>query len=185
MRIGIAIALALLMSGTTARPTPGSSPIRVRLKPDTTAGAVRLTTDAQRKPDTTAGAVRLTTDATAISSGSVRLQPDRNPIERGTLRLHYVGKAIGYERYSIVPDGDGVALSSDFDFTDRGGHVQLTATLRARPDYTPVAFKATGKSYRFVNVDSDIRIDGGDAVVHADGAETRVQVSAPFFTVDG
>ncbi|HMF95169.1 MAG TPA: amidohydrolase family protein [Vicinamibacterales bacterium] len=137
------------------------------------------------KPDTTAGAVRLTTDATAISSGSVRLQPDRDPIERGTLRLHYVGKAIGYERYSIVPDGDGVALSSDFDFTDRGGHVQLTATLRARPDYTPVAFKATGKSYRFVNVDSDIHIAGGDAVVRADGAETRVQVSPPFFTVDG
>src|SRR5262249_17174500 len=110
---------------------------------------------------------------------------DGDPMHRSTLRLHYVGKAIGYERYSISPDGDGVALSSDFDFTDRGGRVQLTATVRTKRDYTPVAFKATGRSYRFVNVDSDIRIDGGDAVVRADGAETRVPMPPPFFTVDG
>jgi imidazolonepropionase-like amidohydrolase len=100
-------------------------------------------------------------------------------------RLHYVAKPIGYERYSIAPDNDGVVLSSDFDFTDRGGRVQLTATLHAKRDYTPVAFKAAGKSYRFVNVDSDVRIDGSDALVHADGAETRVTLPAQFFTVDG
>src|SRR5262249_43684152 len=132
MRVGIAIALSLLVSGTT----------------------VRLPAVARGAP--------------------APRQPDRDPIERSTLRLHYGGKAIGDELYSISPDGDGVALSSDFDFTDRGGRVQLRATVRTKRDYTPVAFKATGRSYRFVNVDSDIRIDGGDAVVRADGAETRV-----------
>src|SRR5499427_5225898 len=122
----------------------------------------------------------------AVAVGTTfRRAPDSGPIERGTLRLHYVAKPIGYERYSIATDGDGVALSSDVDFTDRGGRVQLAATLRAKRDYTPVTFTATGRSYRFVNVDSDIRIDGGDAVVRADGAETRVRVSPPFFTVDG
>jgi hypothetical protein len=108
-----------------------------------------------------------------------------DPIERGTLRLHYVQKPIGYERYEIVRDGDALKLSSDFDFTDRGGRVQLAATLRTRADFTPLSFKASGKSYRFVNVDSDVRIDGSDAIVKADGAESRVTLPAQFYTVDG
>src|SRR2546421_6754067 len=104
-----------------------------------------------------------------LAQGSVPV-----PIEQGVLRLHYVQKPIGYERYQIVRDGDALQLTSDFDFTDRGGRVQLAATLRTKPDFTPIHFQAKGKSYRFVNVDSDVTIDGADARVHADGADTRV-----------
>src|SRR5262249_8539170 len=107
------------------------------------------------------------------------------PLEKGILRLHYVQKPIGYERYEIVRDGDDLTLTSDFDFTDRGGRVQLAATLRTKADFTPISFKAAGKSYRFVNVDSDIRIDGSDAVVRADGREARVTLPPQFYTVDG
>ena len=106
-------------------------------------------------------------------------------MERGVLRLHYVQKPIGYERYEIARSDAGLSMTSDFDFTDRGGRVQLAATLRTKADDTPVSFTAKGKSYRFVNVDSDVRIDGGEAVVKADGAESRVAVSSPFYTVDG
>src|SRR5438874_9350651 len=105
-----------------------------------------------------------------VALALVALQGIDSPVERGTLRLHYVQKPIGYERYTIARDGDALSLSSDFDFTDRGGRVQLAATIRTRPDYTPIAFTARGKSYRFVNVDSDIRVEGNDASVHADGA---------------
>jgi imidazolonepropionase-like amidohydrolase len=110
---------------------------------------------------------------------------DQSPVERATLRLHYVQKPIGYERYEIVRDGTALTLSSDFDFTDRGGRVQLTATLRTDADYTPIAFTAKGKTYRFVNVDSQVTIAGGIASVRADGVEARVPVKAPFYTVDG
>ncbi len=106
-------------------------------------------------------------------------------MERGTLRLHYVQKPIGYENYEIARDGDGLTLTSDFDFTDRGGRVQLAATLRTAADYTPRSFKAAGKSYRFVNVDSEIRIEGSAAIVKADGAEVRVALPPAFYTVDG
>src|SRR5258708_841165 len=121
-----------------------------------------------------------------------------DPTERGTLRLHYVQKPIGYERYEISPDGavvtspvDGrhaqsVKLTADFDFTDRGGRVQLAATLRTKADFTPLSFEAKGKSYRFVNVDSNVRVEGSDAVVRAyDAPESRVTLPAQVFTVDG
>jgi imidazolonepropionase-like amidohydrolase len=112
------------------------------------------------------------------------------PIERGTLRLYYVQKPIGYERYQISQDGastsDALKLTADFDFTDRGGRVQLAATLRTKSDFTPISFEAKGKSYRFVNVDSNVRVEGSDALVRADGAaESRVTLPAQFFTVDG
>src|ERR1700730_16097703 len=94
--------------------------------------------------------------ATLVSAATVRPtdfakaksveKPDGDPIERGTLRLHYVQKPIGYERYEITRDGEALTLSSDFDFTDRGGRVQLAATLRTKADFTPLAFKATGKN---------------------------------------
>ncbi|HMJ86320.1 MAG TPA: amidohydrolase family protein [Vicinamibacterales bacterium] len=142
--------------------------------------------------------MRIALSLAALGSLLAFGQPAPASIERGTLRLHYVQKPIGYERYEVTPDGDlssqsangakgeAVKLTADFDFTDRGGRVQLAATLRARADFTPISFQAKGKSYRFVNVDSDVRVEGSDAVVRADGAvESRVTLPAQFFTVDG
>jgi len=106
-------------------------------------------------------------------------------LERGTLRLHYVQKPIGYERYEIARDGDALALSADFDFTDRGGRVQLAATLRTAADYTPLAFAAKGKTYRFVNVDSQVTFGKGKATVHADGADATLTIDPTFYPIDG
>jgi imidazolonepropionase-like amidohydrolase len=107
-------------------------------------------------------------------------------VERGMFTLHYLQKPIGVERYELVRDGDDLALTSDFDFADRGGRVQLAATLRTRPDFTPLSFRAKGKSYRFVNIDSEVRIDGDTATVRADGtASQRISLTQPCFTIDG
>jgi imidazolonepropionase-like amidohydrolase len=122
----------------------------------------------------------------AIAFGLAGLaQGPHPPAGRGTLRLHYVQKPIGYERYELLPDGDGLRLSADFDFTDRGGRVQLAATLRTQADYTPVSLTAKGKTYRFVNVDSEVAVDGQAARVRADGRDERVPIEGPFFTIDG
>ncbi|MFN7979231.1 MAG: amidohydrolase family protein [Vicinamibacterales bacterium] len=106
-------------------------------------------------------------------------------VERGALRLHYVQKAIGYERYTVSRDRDGLALAADFDFTDRGGRVQLTASLRTAADYAPRSLTAKGKTYRFVNVDSQVVVEGATATVRADGREQQVPVTPAFYTVDG
>src|SRR6185436_11696399 len=134
----------------------------------------------------------------AFGLAGVAWQERPAPVEQGTLRLHYVQKPIGTERYDIVktPGDGGLQLTSDFDFTDRGGRVQLAATLRTAADLTPVHFSAKGKSYRFVNVDSAIDIapvrqsaerggGGREATVRADGLETHVTLPAQFYTVDG
>ena len=105
--------------------------------------------------------------------------------EQGTIRLHYVQKPIGVERYQIVHDGGGLTLSSTFAFTDRGGRVELSASLQTAADLTPVHFSAKGRSYRFVNVDSDVRFDNGGALVRADGTERRLALDRPAFPVDG
>ena len=91
------------------------------------------------------------------------------PTERGTLRLHYVQKEIGFERYALAHDNGALTLTADVDFTDRGGRIQLASTLRMRDDFTPIHFTANGKSYRYVNVDSDVAVDGSTAIVKADG----------------
>lgn len=112
-------------------------------------------------------------------------QPPSAVAERGVLRLHYVQKAIGYERYAITRDADGLSLTADFDFTDRGGRVQLAAALHTTADYAPLSFTAKGKTYRFVNVDSQVTIDGAMAKVRADGGEQQAAVTPAFYTVDG
>jgi imidazolonepropionase-like amidohydrolase len=109
------------------------------------------------------------------------------PVEQGTLRLHYVQKPIGYEKYTITRDGDELQLASDFDFTDRGGRVQLTASLKTQRDFTPIHFQAKGKTYRFVPVDTDIEVHGNHAAVRVNAGEAPAEVQLPpsFFTVDG
>jgi imidazolonepropionase-like amidohydrolase len=106
--------------------------------------------------------------------------------ERGALRLFYIQKPIGVERYQIVRNADGLKLSSDFSFNDRGGAVQLTAAIETARDFSPISFRAKGKSYRFVNVDSEVRIEGGSAIVRADGFEaTHAVKGGAFFAIDG
>jgi imidazolonepropionase-like amidohydrolase len=105
--------------------------------------------------------------------------------EHGTIRLHYLQKPIGVERYDLMPDSGGWRLASDFDFTDRGGRVQLASALQMSADLSPTHFSAKGKSYRFVNVDSDVRVESAAAIVRADGVERRVPFDGPAFTVDG
>ena len=83
------------------------------------------------------GASLLTLTPGAIEKPARSPAFSRDVVERGTLRLHYVQKPIGYERYQIGRQGDTLTLTSDFDFTDRGGRVQLAATLRTRPTSRP------------------------------------------------
>ncbi len=141
----------------------------------------------EKAPFSKSRAIRSICAAALVAAVPVVAQnrPPAGPPEHGTLRLHYVQQPIGYERYDLVPSGDGWRLSADFDFTDRGGRVQLAATLDTTADYSPTELTARGKTYRFVNVDSHVVVRGREAVVTADGNEQRVPLPDQYFAVDG
>ncbi len=108
--------------------------------------------------------------------------------EHGTLLLHFLQLPVGQESYSLEEQADGgLLLSANFDYTERGSHVPLAASLRMKRDLTPVAFQAKGKSYRPFSVDASFTAggDGATARVTDNGASRDVEVRAPYFTISG
>ena len=103
--------------------------------------------------------------------------------DSGSIRVHLLGHAIGSERYRIRPDGPALALTDTFAFTDRGGSVQLVATFRYTQRFEPLHLRAVGRTYRFVNVDADVSLEGGRAVIRNLGDSTAIDVAPPFFAI--
>src|SRR5436190_5128051 len=66
-----------------------------------------------------------------VGAGAFKVQrPARIVGDSGAIRIHLLGHAIGSERYVVRPDGNALALTDTFEFTDRGGRVQLASTFR-------------------------------------------------------
>jgi imidazolonepropionase-like amidohydrolase len=87
--------------------------------------------------------------------------------ERGTLLLYFIQLPVGEETYEL---SDNV-LKANFEYTERGSKVPLTATLSMKPDLTPIHFEAHGRSYRPFSVDASLTAGPAD--------------QAPFFTISG
>ena len=109
----------------------------------------------------------------------------RAAADSGSIRIHLLGHAIGSERFVIGPDGDALVLTDTFAFTDRGGRLQLVSTLRYTTSFEPLHLQSVGKSYRFVNIDANVAIDGKRAIVKSLGDSSTVPVSKAFFTIAG
>jgi imidazolonepropionase-like amidohydrolase len=122
---------------------------------------------------------------TAGASRSPVIPPARSAGDSGTIRIHLLGHAIGSERYVTRPNAGALALTDTFVFTDRGGRVQLTSTLRYGPSFEPLSLRSVGKTYRFVNVDADVVVDGKRATIRSLGDSTTIPVPKAFFTVAG
>ena len=105
--------------------------------------------------------------------------------DSGSIRIHLLGHAIGSERFHIRADGPALALTDTFAFTDRGGLVQLVSSFAYTQRFEPLQLRAAGRTYRFVNVDADIVVDGSHAVVRNFGDSTQINVSPAFFTITG
>jgi len=105
--------------------------------------------------------------------------------ETGRFRLHKFEQAIGEETYMITRAGDGLELSADFQFTDRGGKVPLKASMKAAADYTPRSFEISGKTSRSSTIDDTVTVNGRNAQIR-EGKQTK-EASAPkeYFTIAG
>ncbi|MEP6779629.1 MAG: amidohydrolase family protein [Gemmatimonadaceae bacterium] len=103
--------------------------------------------------------------------------------DSGAIRIHLLGHAIGSERYVIRADSGALVLTDTFSFTDRGGQVQLTSALRYRPSFEPLHLHSVGRTYRFVNVNADVVVNGTSAFVRSLDDSATVSVPNAFFTV--
>ncbi|HTJ24157.1 MAG TPA: amidohydrolase family protein [Gemmatimonadaceae bacterium] len=104
-------------------------------------------------------------------------------VDSATIRLHLLGHAIGREHYAIRTEGGALALTDTFAFTDRGGRVELASSLRYTTTFEPLHLHSAGRTYRFVNVDADVVIDGRRAIVRNLGDSTTAPAPNASFTI--
>ncbi|NQW02678.1 MAG: amidohydrolase family protein [Acidobacteria bacterium] len=117
----------------------------------------------------------------ATISLGVHAQPPTQP-ESTAVRLFLIQRPVGVERSTVTSSDQGQTLTSEMEFVERGTRLELTASLSVAPDFTPRHFRAEGKSYRFVNVDTEVTITGGTAHVTSLGGVQDVAVPSAFFT---
>ena len=106
----------------------------------------------------------------------------QSPGESATILVSLIDRPVGREIYSIKADGDGTSFSADLDLTERNGRLQVTSTMRLGADLTPLEFSVKGKSYRFVNLDTAVKVTGGMATVTSLGETTTFEAPRRFFT---
>ena len=103
----------------------------------------------------------------------------------GTIRIHLLGHAIGTERYAIRGESGALVLTDTFEFTDRGGRVQLASSLRLTSTLEPISLHSSGRTYRFVNVDADVNVDGDRVHARSLGDSVTFARPASFFAIAG
>jgi imidazolonepropionase-like amidohydrolase len=106
-------------------------------------------------------------------------------VERDSFRLHWVSRAVGMEHYQVVRHGVDLLTEIDFEFTDRGTTVPLSAELVTAGDYTPSRLIVEGKVARRVAIDVEVDVAGGRARVVDGGAVRGVDVPGRYFTIAG
>jgi imidazolonepropionase-like amidohydrolase len=107
------------------------------------------------------------------------------PAEKGKFILHKFARPLGEETFEITRDGDSLVTHSNFQFTDRGGKVPLTATLRTGADLTPQHFEIKGQTSRISRIDAAVDIAGGQAAIRENKDSRTAPVPARYFTIAG
>lgn len=126
----------------------------------------------------------MTTIALAIVLGASSFQA-QPAVDSGTVLVSLIERPVGRESYELKVDGQGFAFSGELDLTERNGRLQVSSLLRTGADLTPQHFTAKGKSYRFVNVDTEVNVAGGVAEVKNLGVASRTELPKQFFTATG
>ncbi len=114
--------------------------------------------------------------------GGLCVSAQTAPADSGTVIVSLIDRPVGRETYSIRAEGDGTLFTSELDLTERGSRLQVSSTLRAGSDLTPIEFVVKGRSYRFVNVDAAVKVAGGMATVTNLGETKTFEAPRRFFT---
>lgn len=135
----------------------------------------------------TFAALLLFTSTSLPSMQGAQTAPPSPPVvEQGKFRLHKMEQPIGEETYQVLKDGDSLAITMDFKFTDRGTAVPLTASFRGASDLTPEHFAIKGKTSRQSEIDEEIGIQADNLHLRSrDKWSDAALPSHSFFTIAG
>jgi imidazolonepropionase-like amidohydrolase len=97
------------------------------------------------------------------------------------IQLFLIERPVGFETATTIATAEGRTMTSEMELVDRGTRLQLSASLITAPDGTARHFRASGKSYRFVNVDAEVTVTGPTARVMSMGDTTEVPVPPAWF----
>lgn len=113
--------------------------------------------------------------------------PTQEPgnVETATIDVSLIGRRIGTETYELSRTADGLTLEDSFAYVDRGGEVALETTLQLADDLTPRHLRAEGRTYRFLRVDIDARIEDGRVTIDNLGARDTFDAPEHFFALPG
>ena len=100
-----------------------------------------------------------------------------------SLQLFYVGRAVGWERYSVTTTPTSSTLASDFDYSDRGRRNHTQATLVMGPRYEPTSLSVARLTDSSRVVATRVDIDRRHAVVERNGANAQVTLPTIAFTI--
>jgi imidazolonepropionase-like amidohydrolase len=120
-----------------------------------------------------------------LAAGMSRQVTGQDTTESGSFRLHKFEQAIGEEKYTIQHSTNEIAVTSLFEFTDRGTKVALTSKLNASASLVPLSFSAIGDTARGFSIDASAETTG-DKVRFRLGKDTK-EVPRPtnFFFISG
>lgn len=133
----------------------------------------------------TVGAALFIGAALAVPKLAARTADVPSVVATDTLLIHVslLERPIGIERAIVAQDAAGIRLTSDDSLLDRGSLLRLRASLELSPALAPVRFTATGKSYRFVDVDADVAFTGETVAARDHG--NKATVKRPRFVWPG
>ena len=123
--------------------------------------------------------------AALAAAGGLRAGDDGPVVERGAFRLHLHKRPTGRETYEIRRDGDLLVLEAHYENTDRGTKEPLTAMMRLRDGRVPGRFEVKGRTSRFTEIDSEVRVEGRTATVREGKTTTTRPVPDRFFFAGG
>jgi imidazolonepropionase-like amidohydrolase len=89
------------------------------------------------------------------------------------------------EQYQVLRQGDDLLTKVEFEFTDRGTEVPLSAELVTTRDYTPSRLMVKGKVARRVAIDLEVDVAEGRARVADGGTVREIGVPERYFTITG
>ena len=122
------------------------------------------------------------TTAVAMLPGNTARAQSFIPVH-DSLRLYYVGRPVGWERYDFTSDANGLQLSADFDYIDRGRRNRIQGTMLLDTKYTPKKLEVARISDSTRTPVTQVEVHGRTATVLRNGTSSAVALPAIAFAI--